>query len=394
QYLTMKTFNTNEVDAGQIKSKIFEAQHELEKLQRKEEDELMEKFWADCSGHKKSLAQQITSTMVNKHSEQMMSLLKQLQEEIRKMDPDDIAFVLAEVNMVPTEVSKFHPPTCRKRDLYNDPAVFKELDNYVFSTFTDLVAELTQNCAGDLEKARAIFRWITMKDLNVLEFKEGLGKDTPMGLLRGIKYGTEGYHTLFMRLCSFSHQLCPLDRQNNVRRTFRFSYAGLPCVYVEGHGKGVGYEPGMAISANTFWNIWNLVLIGGNWWPVECQWGARHLNTKENGQQNLKTWKPEDLHYKYDEFYFFADPDEFIHMHRADDEEKQLLKKPVTLEQFVEMPFMKPVFFQKGLQFDRPMKAVLYTDNKGSIEVKVRLSSAKDITFLYNLLYADSRKQS
>ena len=40
-----------------------------------------------------------------------------------------------------------------------------------------------------------------MKDLNVLEFKEGLGKDTPMGLLRGIKYGTEGYHILFMRLC-------------------------------------------------------------------------------------------------------------------------------------------------------------------------------------------------
>jgi len=40
-----------------------------------------------------------------------------------------------------------------------------------------------------------------VKDLNVLEFVEGLEKDTPMGLLRGIKYGTETYHTLFMRLC-------------------------------------------------------------------------------------------------------------------------------------------------------------------------------------------------
>ena len=81
-------------------------------------------------------------------------------------------------------------------------------------------------------------------------------------------------------------------------------------------------------------------------------------------------------------------------MHRADDEEKQLLKKPVTLEQFVDMPFVWSTVFKNGLQLDPPLKAVLHTDNKGSIEVKVRLSSAKDIQFVYHLLYADSRKRS
>lgn len=48
---------------------------------------------------------------------------------------------------------------------------------------------------------RAIYRWITVKDLNVMEFDDVVDADTPMGLLRGIKYGTETYHTLFMRLC-------------------------------------------------------------------------------------------------------------------------------------------------------------------------------------------------
>jgi hypothetical protein len=48
---------------------------------------------------------------------------------------------------------------------------------------------------------RAIFRWITVKDLNAIDFQNNLAEDTPMGLLRGIKYGTETYHTLFMRLC-------------------------------------------------------------------------------------------------------------------------------------------------------------------------------------------------
>ena len=45
-----------------------------------------------------------------------------------------------------------------------------------------------------------------MKDLNVIEFAESLEVDTPMGLLRGIKFGTETYHVLFMRLCRYSNR--------------------------------------------------------------------------------------------------------------------------------------------------------------------------------------------
>jgi hypothetical protein len=53
-----------------------------------------------------------------------------------------------------------------------------------------------------VEKARAIFRWITVKNLNSILFEDGeQGVDTPMGLLRGIKFGTESYHVLFKRLC-------------------------------------------------------------------------------------------------------------------------------------------------------------------------------------------------
>lgn len=55
--------------------------------------------------------------------------------------------------------------------------------------------------------SRAIYRWITVKDLNRLEFEDTVGSDTPMGLLRGIKYGTEAYHTLFMRLCRYTYPL-------------------------------------------------------------------------------------------------------------------------------------------------------------------------------------------
>ena len=42
-----------------------------------------------------------------------------------------------------------------------------------------------------------------MKNLNTMHFDDDLRGDTPMGLLRGIKFGTESYHVLFKRLCRY-----------------------------------------------------------------------------------------------------------------------------------------------------------------------------------------------
>ena len=47
---------------------------------------------------------------------------------------------------------------------------------------------------------------MTVKNLNSIMFEEEKG-DTPMALLRGIKFGTESYHVLFKRLCRFVDRL-------------------------------------------------------------------------------------------------------------------------------------------------------------------------------------------
>ena len=107
-----------------------------------------------------------------------------------------------------------------------------------------------------------------------------------------------------------------------------------------------------------------------------------------------QTEKNEHLHYEYDEYYFLTDPDEFIFQHRAKDDDKQLLKTPVTLDQFVDMPMVKSYFFTHGLQFDGPMAAVLHTDNNGNVEVKIRLSFAKDIEIRTRLQYADVNQRN
>ena len=102
------------------------------------------------------------------------------------------------------------PPSFAKTEIYRDPTVFAGVDERAISvaqedqqTFTDLVRQLVAGCSSDVEKARAIFRWITVKNLNSIMFEDAERGDTPMGLLRGIKFGTESYHVLFKRLCRY-----------------------------------------------------------------------------------------------------------------------------------------------------------------------------------------------
>ena len=163
------------------------------------------------------MEQEATADLVTKHSGEMLKLIKAKEAEVltslsnensknendfvtnRKNSADD-----SSLSKAPTA----QPPVRRKRDLYDEPNVFEFIDQQAINvaeseqtSYTELVDQLTDGLVTDLEKARSIFRWITVKDLNAIEFNESLNSDTPLGLLRGIKFGTETYHSLFMRLC-------------------------------------------------------------------------------------------------------------------------------------------------------------------------------------------------
>lgn len=72
------------------------------------------------------------------------------------------------------------------------------------------------------------------------------------------------------------------------------------------------------------------------------------------------------------------------------------MEKPVTLEQFEAMPFVRSVFFHYGLEFEESMKSVLYTDNRGGAEVKIRVpyEYSQDIVFHYQIRFADRDRRN
>ena len=80
-------------------------------------------------------------------------------------------------------------------------------DNW--KTFTKLVRHLVGRCSSVVDKARAIFRFITEKKFNYRVWftyypEEGNTRGAPMELLRGVEFGIETRALLFRRMCAFA----------------------------------------------------------------------------------------------------------------------------------------------------------------------------------------------
>lgn len=101
--------------------------------------------------------------------------------------------------------------------------------------------------------------------------------------------------------------------------------------------------------------------VDDSWRFINCNWGARHV----------KKVGAEEMTYKIDEFYFLTDPEEHIYQHFPDDPRWQLLKKPISLEDFVHMPVVKSPFFNHKLEFIVKTYSILKATD-GRVEVRLR----------------------
>ncbi|XP_067137099.1 hillarin-like [Centruroides vittatus] len=353
---------------------------------QKERDALEKNMTIKLDRKKESLTRKLleqeraaTAELVEKHSREMMNLINEKRQEFTVNQNDRDGYYAEELVPYPTHPPPPGPPQMYKIDIYSDPSIFSDLDQIAINvakedqqTFTDLVRLLIGSCINDVEKARTIFRWITVKNLNTMQFDDNVNADTPMGILRGIKHGTESYHVLFKRLCS---------------------YAGLHCVVIKGYSKSAGYQPGVRFEDNRFRNSWNAVYVAGAWRFVQCNWGARHLvNAKEIPKPGNKG-KSDSLRYEYDDHYFLTDPKEFIYEFFPLQPEWQLLRHSISLRDFEELPFVRSLFFRYGLYFpDEETKAVLYTDSTGAATVRIGIPTnmASSLIFHYNLKFYDS----
>lgn len=230
------------------------------------------------------------------------------------------------------------------------------------NSFRDLVWDLiySKNITNEIEKVRVIFRWLATKNLKEMNFDK-VEKGSPEEVLMGLKTGTTTYAMVFDTMCT---------------------YAGLHSKIISGYAKGADYKPGMKFTPGQNQHSWNAIYIYGTWCLIDAHWAARRIIGKQASSSD------EEFHYQLDEYFFLPDPHQLIYTHFPDDPRWQLLERSVALEEFENMPHMKPQFFKYGLEFVTHRTAVIYS--RGEIHIRLRYPAHKiAVGFNFTIQFED-----
>lgn len=117
----------------------------------------------------------------------------------------------------------------------------------------------------------------------------------------------------------------------------------------------------MPLKGNKFRNQWTAVSVDGSWRFVNCNWGARHVKSTND---QLPT-------YAVDEFYFLTDAEDHIYQHFPDNAQWQLLKQPLTLDEFIRLPVVKSPFFNHKLSFSTKRPNCVLQTTSGRVQLRI-----------------------
>lgn len=194
-------------------------------------------------------------------------------------------------------------------------------------------------------QARAIFRWITDRIRYDTGAYFGGSESTtaaggPEAVLETRRALCGGYADLF---------------------TWLATEAGLEAVTISGHSKGYGFSPEEARRQGLESNhAWNAVRVGGEWKLLDATWGAGFIDEASRGFAK-----------SFEEHYFFTAPEAFIYDHFPDDARWQLLESPLSERQYLNNAWVRPAFFQHGLQLQSHQQQRIETAGPLVVELGV-----------------------
>ena len=225
---------------------------------------------------------------------------------------------------------------------------FAAIDRHALATpksaersIPSLAAYLTRPARTELEKARAIYRWVTHNiayDADAFFSRRFRNqRATPDSVLNTRKGVCDGYSRIYEGLARA---------------------AGLEVVRVTGYAKGYGYELGDRIPEGSN-HAWNAVKVEGRWILLDSTWGAGSVSKEARAFVR-----------EYKEHYFQTDPAQMIYAHLPDDPRWQLLERKVSREKFAGLPKLRPLFFENNLELQSHKDGEIATGNQVEVRVK------------------------
>lgn len=177
---------------------------------------------------------------------------------------------------------------------------------------------LQEGARSDLEKARAIYIWLTDNiKYDDAGYNSGDYSDTgARAVLSTRKSVCDGFSNLFLALGE---------------------EMGLDIKKVTGYAKGYGYTPGMKFKDTD--HAWNIIKIDNNWRIFDATWG-QGFGENINGKLVSKN--------EFDEYWFNVDPYEAIFSHLPGNNEPAYVAPAPSLKMFEAIPDINETYFQLG----------------------------------------------
>ncbi|AWH86042.1 hypothetical protein HYN59_13385 [Flavobacterium album] len=226
-----------------------------------------------------------------------------------------------------------------------------------FNDADKFAAKVNADFKRDDEKARAIFTWIAThikydlaayganerpvaysfktqeeKEAKQKKFKDDLAQKT----LKSNKGVCQGYATLFLVVSE---------------------KAGLESVMITGTSKSHPAHIGAAPGASD--HAWNAVKVGGEWKLLDATWAAGTVTGE----------KPQ-FGFKFNDKYFFTNPDVFFFNHFPDD--KKWLFTAKTEKDFALLPLYYGNYLMGGYEFINPDGGTFTNPGSGFISFKLK----------------------
>lgn len=167
------------------------------------------------------------------------------------------------------------------------------------------------------------------------------------------------------------------------------SAVNIPCkVVVNDVVKAINYEVGDEEINGC--NRHCLVYVDKAWRIIDQHWGSQGVIVKANADWEYlagrKTNREEDqqIVYHCDDSYFLTDPEAHVYKHWVSNTEDQLLARPVTKKEFIEMAYLKPRYNDLGFTSVDPPRCRIVAET-GQVVIKVGLAPGKKYKFDYTL---------
>lgn len=191
-----------------------------------------------------------------------------------------------------------------QKDFSKPDSVAFEISNRNYTSIFKLTKALTKNFTSDLDKFRAIFRWITIN----IKYEIGSKISSPSEVLRSKKTVCKGYANLLKAMCDAE---------------------GLECVYVSGWVKGQIDDINWSFKSEQR-HAWNAVKIDGKWVLTDVTWASSYQ-------------RKDTIFHEFDENYFLMDPGLFSLQHFPVD--KKWLFTDLKKIEFKRQPVYYPFYF-------------------------------------------------